>query len=146
MFLASIMCMKVELESDCHGRKLRASSMLQQPLLQLYFISSCDSTVIAFKQDRLCFHVLFCYQKSSENDETAIGSCKNCHNFKTKRLQKTPIFYFDPCIISRLLVAPLKSQCCQLSRNFVHTQTDRQTEHQITVTLHSAYTSEVLII
>ena len=46
--------------------------------------------------------------------------------------QKKPVFYFDSCIISRLLVARLKTQCCQLSRNlFIH----RQTEHQSTVTL-----------
>ena len=45
--------------------------------MKLYLISSCDSTVIAFKQ-----HVLVCYQKSSEN---GIVSCKNCHNFITER-------------------------------------------------------------
>ena len=50
----------------------------------MYFISSCDLTAIAFKQDELFFHVLFCYKKSSESDETAIVSCKNCHNFVTK--------------------------------------------------------------
>ena len=42
----------------------------------IYLISSCDSTVIAFKQDELCFHVLFCYQKSSKSGETAIVSLK----------------------------------------------------------------------
>ena len=40
---------------------------------------SCDSTAIAFKQDELRFHVLFCYQKSSESGETAVMSSKtNC--------------------------------------------------------------------
>ena len=67
-------------------------------------MSSCDSTVIAFKQDELCFHALFYYQKSSESDETAIVSCKNCHDFNRKVLEK-PVFSFDPCIISNLLIA-----------------------------------------
>ena len=48
----------------------------------IYFISSCDSTAIGFKQDELCFSELFW---SSESCETAIVSYKNCHNFKTKR-------------------------------------------------------------
>ena len=39
-------------------------------------MSSCDLTAIAFKQDELCFHVLFCYQTSSESSEMAIVSCK----------------------------------------------------------------------
>ena len=124
----TVTCMKLNRWSQNmtvrHGRKLRASLMLQQPLIQLYLISSCDSTVIAFKQDKMCFHVL--YQMSSESDEMAIMSCKNCHNFITKRCVKRPVFYFDPCIISHLMVAQTKSQCCQLSRNlFIH----RQTEH-----------------
>ena len=34
------------------------------------------STAIGFKQDDLCFHILFCYQKSSERGETAIMSVK----------------------------------------------------------------------
>ena len=55
------------------------------PLLQLYLISRCDSTAIAFKQDELCFHVLVCYQKSSESGEMEIVSCKNCYNFITER-------------------------------------------------------------
>ena len=66
--------------------------MLQQPLLQLYLISSCDLTAIAFKQDELCFHVLICYQEFFENGETTIVSCKNCHNFITKRFQKKVLF------------------------------------------------------
>ena len=112
----------MELEIDSHGRKLKASSMLQQPLLQLYLITNCDSTVIAFKQDELCFHVLFCYQKSSESSKMEILSCKNCHNFIRERFEK---MHFDPCtrIISRLLIARSKPQCCQLSRNFIHTHT-----------------------
>ena len=65
------------------GRKLRASLMLPQPLLTLYFISGCDSTVIASKQEKMCFSELFCYQTSSENCETATMSYKYCHNFKT---------------------------------------------------------------
>ena len=48
-------------------------------------MSSCDSTAIAFKPDKLCFHVLVCYQKSSESGETAIMICRNCHNFITER-------------------------------------------------------------
>ena len=51
---------------------------------KLYLISSRDSTAIAFKQDESCFHVLFCYQTSSESGETAIVSYKNCHNFITQ--------------------------------------------------------------
>ena len=120
----------MKLEISSHGRKLRASSMLQQPLLQLYLISSCDSTMIAFKKDGLCFFVLFCYQTSSESGETTIVSSKNCHNFITEKFQKKPVFYFDPCIISCYLLAQLKSQCRQFSRNFVHTQTNRQTDRQ----------------
>ena len=77
-FVASITW--VELEIDSHGRKLRASSKLQQPLLQLYFISSCDLIAIGFKQDELCFSELFWYQTSSESCETATVSYKNCHN------------------------------------------------------------------
>ena len=45
-----------------------------------YFISSCDSTVIGFKQDELCFSELFCYQTSSESCNTATVSEK-FHNF-----------------------------------------------------------------
>ena len=41
-----------------------------------------DSTVIAFQQYELCFHVLFCYQMPSESGETAIVSCKHFHNRK----------------------------------------------------------------
>ena len=58
-------------------------------VLQLYFISSCDSTAIGFKQDELCFSELFCYmyictctctiRMSSESCETATVSYKNCH-------------------------------------------------------------------
>ena len=116
-----------------------AGSMLQQSLLQLYLISSCDLIAIAFKQDELCFHVLVCYQRSSESGETAIVSCKNCHNFITERFQKKPVLYFDPCIISHLLSSNVVSSPEIL---FIHRQTDRQTEHQITVTLCSAYAGE----
>ena len=77
-FVASITW--VELEIDSRGRKLRASSKLQQPLLQLYFISSCDLIAIGFKQDELCFSELFWYQTSSESCETATVSYKNCPN------------------------------------------------------------------
>ena len=73
-------------------QKRRASSMLWKPLLQLCFISSCGSTAISFEQDELCFHVLFCYHKSSESGKTAIVSCKNCHNFITERFLLSFIF------------------------------------------------------
>ena len=88
---------QVEIESDCHGRKLRANSMFQQPLHQLYLISSCDSTAIAFKQDELCFLVLFCYQKSSESGETAVVSCKNCHKFRMQYTYKNSFILFVWC-------------------------------------------------
>ena len=102
-------------------------TMLQQPLLQLYLISSCDSTAIAFKQDGLCFYVLISYyQTFSESGETAIVSRKNCHNFITERLLKKHVFYFDPCILSRLLVVRPKSQLCQLSTYFGNRETDRK--------------------
>ena len=104
--------------------------MLQQPLSQLCSISSSASRAIVFEQDELCFHVLFATQKSFESVEMAIVSCKNCHNVLTERIQKKPVFYFDPCIVSSQLVAQLKSQCCQLYREFVIMYTDRQTEKQ----------------
>ena len=62
-----------------------AQSCSSQYILQLHFISSCYSKVMALKQDELCFHVHFCYQMSSESGEMAIGSCTNCHNFITER-------------------------------------------------------------
>ena len=51
--------------------------MLYQPLLQLYLISSCDSTATAFKQD-----VLFLLP------EVATVSCKNCYISRTKHFRK----------------------------------------------------------
>ena len=54
----------------------------------------------------------FANKSVAESSETAIVSCKNCHHFITKRFYKKPVFYFDPCIISSLLVFQLKSQCC----------------------------------
>ena len=99
------------------SRKLRASSTLKQPLLQLYLILSCNLTVIAFKQDELCFHVLVCYQ-SLESRETAIVSCKKCHNFITERFQRKPVYYFASFGSSIEVPMLLALQ------NFVHTQTD----------------------
>ena len=49
-------------------------------------------TTIGFKQDEFSFHVLSCYHKSSESVETAIVSCKNCHNFITEMLYEKPVF------------------------------------------------------
>ena len=43
---------------------------------------------MSFKHDELCFHVLM----TSESGETAIMSCKNCHNFIIER----PARYIDP--------------------------------------------------
>ena len=105
-------------------------------LPQLCLISSSFLTAIAFKQDELCFHVLFCCQKSSESSKTVIMSCKNCHNFVTKRFQKNPVFYF---IISSLLVVRSKFQCFQLTSNIGNTHTHAHTANLITVTLRSAY-------
>ena len=79
---------------------------------------SYDFTAIPFKQVELCFHILFWYQMSSECGETAMVSCKNCHNFITKRFQKKLVFYFDPCIILSLLVA-----------QSTDTQTDRNSDY-----------------
>ena len=73
--------------------------------------TSFDSTIIAFKHNELCFHVPYCYWKTTESGETAIEICKNFHNFITERFQEKPVFYFDPCVISSLLVVPSKSKC-----------------------------------
>jgi len=67
--------------------------------LNCTYTSSSDSTAIGFKQDEVCFQILFISQKLSETCKTAILSYKNCHNFKKERLYKKPIVTFDLCII-----------------------------------------------
>ena len=80
----------------------------------------------AFKQDELCFHLLFCYQKCSKSVEVTIVSCKNCHNL---------IVNFKS--VGSSIEVPM-SLVVQKFRK----QIDTQTENLITETLCFVYVGE----
>ena len=90
-------------------------------------------TAIAFKQDELCFHVLFCCQKSSESGQTAIMSCKNRHNFYNKKiLEKACLLFYNFKSVGSSIRVPM-FLVDQQFWEYTHTA------NLITVTLHSAY-------
>ena len=86
--------------------------------------NECTCSAESLPQDKLCFHVFFCYQKSSESGETAIVSCKNCHDFNPKGFRKVCLLFwslynFKP--VGSLIEVPILSR--KFSKRHTHTQT-----------------------
>ena len=104
---------------------IQFSIMIFEIIIEM--LIKCNKCPVWFKQDELCFHVLFCYKKSCESGEMTIVSCKNCDNF-IKVLEK-PVFYFEPCIISSLYIVSSIDVPISMSRNFGNRRTDRKPDY-----------------